>query len=140
MEPVQPEASVVQTGLGLRYVGDRAYAYSGTYSSTNATQTILDFTTGTGYIVGEVTCNSAIDYSSGAIDAGVITGFQLSLNGEVVALIKVESGNEDAPSYAAQTFIFPPQTLVQLEIIASGNNSSYLNTAHFAGRVYGTTK
>ena len=137
MAPVQPSASVAATGLGIRYIGDRAFAFSGTYSSTTTTQIILEFTTGSGYIVGEVTCNSAIDYSSGAIEAGVTTGFQLSLNGEVVAIIKVESGNEDAPSYAAQTFIFPPQTLVQLEIIASGNNASYLNTAHLTGRVYG---
>jgi len=29
MEPVQPEASVVQADFGIKYIGSHAYAFSG---------------------------------------------------------------------------------------------------------------
>ena len=53
MDPVQPEASVVQTGLGIRYVQDWAYAYSGVVQANGADKTALDFISGTGLIVGK---------------------------------------------------------------------------------------
>jgi hypothetical protein len=122
------------TGTTLNYIGDHVYAYSGTFQSTNASQTMLDFSTGSEYIVGNLTLNAAIDFAQ--TDAGVGSAFRISINGEVISLIKTESGAEDMPTNSIQELILAPFTDVKVEVIASGNNTSFLNTINFVGRVY----
>lgn len=88
MDPVQPEASVVQPGLDLRYIGNHAYAYSGkieiTGDSGGATQTLLSFTSGKSYFVGD------LNFSTTA-ESGVTVSFETSLNGSVVTTMKVDT-------------------------------------------------
>ena len=124
------------TGTTLNYIGDHVYAYSGTFSSTNASQTMLEFSTGSEYIVGTLTVNGAIDFSSANIDAGVASGFRISINGEVISLLKTDSGAEDMPTNSMQELVLAPFTDVKVEIIAAGNNLSFLNTTSFVGRIY----
>jgi len=54
MPPVQPNASVAATGLGLRYIGSGAdqyaYAYSGTINMDNNAKSMLLATSGSGII------------------------------------------------------------------------------------------
>ena len=76
------------TGTSLNYIGDHVYAYSGTFQSLNATATMLQFTTGSEYIKGQLVCNGAIDFSTGNIDSGVVTGFKISIDDQVVSLVK----------------------------------------------------
>ena len=61
---VQPEASVVQTGLGLSYLGEPVYAFSGLLPVSADVTTVLEFTTGSGYIVGEFQVNAGYDDKS----------------------------------------------------------------------------
>ena len=137
-EAVPSNASVASTGKGLRYIGkEHCYAFSGTFPSLGSVTVMLSFTSGAGIITGDLVVNSAIDFSVANIGAGVVTGYQLSFNDIVVAIIKVEGGLEDAPSYATQPVLIPPFTAVKLERVAGANNSSFLDTAHFTGRVYG---
>ena len=136
-DAIPASASIASTGTGIRYIGDWAYAYSGTFASLSSVTVMLDFTSGSGYVTGDLVVNSAIDFSVANINAGVATGYQLSFNDIVISIIKVEGGTEDAPSYATQPVLIPPFTAVKLERVASANNSSFLDTAHFIGRVYG---
>ena len=49
-DTIPVSASVASTGKGIRYVGTHAYAYSGSVGVDNNETTLLEFTTGTGYI------------------------------------------------------------------------------------------
>ena len=123
-------------GLNLNYIGNHVYAYSGTFPSLNSSTTMLEFTTGSEYIKGQLVCNAAIDYSTGNIDSGVISGFKVSIDGQVVSIMKTDSGSEDMPSNTIQELILAPFTTVKVERIASGSNVGFLNTATFTGRIY----
>jgi 3-polyprenyl-4-hydroxybenzoate decarboxylase len=124
------------TGSGLNYIGNHVYAYSGTFASTNSATTMLNFTTGNQYIRGNMTCNAAIDFDTGNIDSGVSSGFRIKLDGQIIALLKTDSGSEDMPSNSIQEMLIPPHSIVTVERIASGTNSSFLNSVTFTGRVY----
>ena len=137
MEPVQPEASVVQPGLDLRYVGDRCYAFSGTFESADSTQTLFDFTTGSGYIVATLTLTAPIRMTSANIPAGQTRGYQLDVNGQTVGTYKVESGGNDMPTYAEVRILIPPFTGVVLTCIDNATDANMLGTANITGRVYG---
>ena len=126
----------VGVGASLNYLGDRVYAYSGTFASLNSATTMLEFTTGSESIKGQLVCNAAIDFSTGNIDSGVTTGFKVSIDGQVVSLMKTDSGAEDMPSNSVQELILAPFTTVKVERIASGGNATFLNTATFTGRIY----
>jgi len=135
MEIVQPEASVVQTGLGIRYIGEHCYANSGTIPASQTAQTILDFTAGSGYIIGKFNCSPATNFT--AID-GTETTFQLSFNGEVVAIQMFHNNASDTGgNYWSLNVLIPPFTVVKLEMDSASNTATYLGTAIFTGRVYG---
>ena len=53
-DTIPVSASIASTGKGIRYIGDHAYAYSGAVALDNTTDenTYLEFTSGSGYIVG----------------------------------------------------------------------------------------
>ena len=54
-EAVPANASVASTGLGIRYIGEHAYALSGIERDAGtggANTTLLNFTSGAGYIRG----------------------------------------------------------------------------------------
>ena len=50
---IPTSASVASTGLGIRYIGDYAYCLSGTFDANTNQQTVLDFTSGAGFIRAE---------------------------------------------------------------------------------------
>jgi len=134
-EGIPPTASVASVGLGIRYLGtDYCYAYSGTFGNTNTTQTLLDFTSGTGYIVGDFVFNGAVRFAYA--NNGAITGWQLSFNDQVIILCKTESVDGDTPMQAFQKVIIPPYTHVVLKVDSEEDNATELLTATFIGRVY----
>ena len=58
-DTIPVSASVASTGLGIRYIGDYVYAYSGMVPGAIANETTyLEFQTGTGLIQGEVAVGS----------------------------------------------------------------------------------
>ena len=52
-DTIPVSASIASTGLGIRYIGDHCYAYSGEVNVANVELSLLDFTTGSGLIVGK---------------------------------------------------------------------------------------
>jgi hypothetical protein len=132
---VQPEASIVQTGTDLRYIGDHCYAYSGTFGSTTSAETAFDFTSGSGFIVGKFQLNLPTTFGTHATQIGYI---QIKLNGEIIAILTVGFVDADSDTWATQEIIIPPNTRVNVEIVADDNQSARLMATTFVGRVYGT--
>ena len=51
-DTIPVSASVASTGLGIRYIGDWAFALSGIIGVTNSETTLLEFNSGAGLISG----------------------------------------------------------------------------------------
>jgi len=129
MAPVQPEASVVQIGLGIRYVGEYCYAYSGALVLETDFIDYLNFTSGSGVIVGKIQINA--DWSG---IAGNTLYNEIYLN-EELAIFERDTGNDYVPGAPVIHFIIPPFTKFQLQMKAAA--ATYAS-ASFTGRVYGT--
>ena len=139
MDPaIQPEASVAQAGLGLSYVGKYAYAISGTVSCSFNTETaLLEFTTGSGLIVGKF--DFGID--DVAMDSGTHIYYRVYFNDLTVMERRDElyggTGVKSSTMLATTlNMIIPPLTKVKIAALQSDG------TAHdcygmLSGRVYG---
>jgi hypothetical protein len=126
-------ANPAGTGSVLNYVGDHVYAYSGAFSATTSAQTTLEFTTGSEYIVGHITTNGAIQFSS---TNGLKSAFQISINGEVVAITQVDNQTDHSPGPPTVKVVLPPYTTVKVEVDSDDTNASVFTTTMFTGRVY----
>ena len=130
----QDTASV---GLNLNIIGGHAYAFSGTFPATTSTQTMLQFTTGGHYIVGEFFLSGGVSYASGNLGDGQNTGYKISVNGVVVSLVKLSSITESMPTTAIEPIVILPYSNVQVEILSSADTATQLATCTFTGKVYG---
>ena len=130
MDPVQPDASVVQTGLGVRYVQNYAYAYSGeiTNAGTGSANTdTLNFTSGSGVIVAK--------FSFTTDEEGSTTQYlSLSFNGIIVYSVTWDNAGASSFSVRNVDIIIPPFTHV---VAKMGSDVSNSVTHLITGRVYG---
>jgi len=139
MEPVQPEASVVQTGLGIKYIGTApqyCYAYSDMHQVTTGDVLHLDFTTGSGFIHAMFTGVGAVLPATPS--AGSNTVYTIKLNDLTVATLPVETLQEDMPAYAPWPFIIPPFTHIVISALATHSDAGMKTSCQITGRVYGT--
>jgi len=135
MPHVQPEASVVQTGLGIRYIGEHCYAYSGAFacggSAGSADTSYLKFVTGSGYIVAKI--NWINQQTSGTADNFI----QVNLNDISVFQGRMETGAESNHTNPKTLHIVIPP-LTKFEFLFDTSADPHINTVVFTGRVYGT--
>jgi len=127
-EGIPPTASVASVGPGLRYIENWVYAFSGDIddaASGSAATTMLDFTTGSGIIVGQ------IGFTEEAIAADNVF-FKVIMNGETV--INVAYDNSPTYTNVMYPISIPPFTHVEVKW---GNSSNETGTAWLTGRVYG---
>ena len=124
-------ANPTGTGNTLNYIGNHAYANSGTYEATTSSQTVLEFTTGNNYIVGTLQLNSAIQFSNVSLRQ---TDAKISYDSQTVALIVGSA--EDAPVSQATDILIPPFTNVKIEVISAVDDSDNFVTVSIVGRVY----
>jgi len=124
-------ANPTGTGNTLNYIGNHAYANSGTYEATTSSQTVLEFTTGNNYIVGTLQLNSAIQFSNVSLRQ---TAAKISYDSQTVALIVGSA--EDAPVSQATDILIPPFTNVKIEVISAVDDSDNFVTVSIVGRVY----
>jgi len=129
MPPVQPGASVAATGLGIRYVGDYAYAFSGQVAIINSETDLLNFHTSSGIIVGH------FDFQSNDNTAEDIR-FIVKMNGEIIYQIHNPNSPAGALWQVPINIIIPPSSNVILSAQFL-NNVTYNCTAVITGRVYG---
>ena len=134
MDPVvQPEASVVQTGTGIRYLGDWAYAYSGSIGVDDSSPgtTLLEFTSGSGIIVGFF--NSIFGIEGNTNDDYLWTVY---LNNQKVIAIMASSARDlDANRI---DIIIPPFSQVKVTAINASTSTTNQVGSNITGRVYGT--
>ena len=124
------------TGLGIRYVENWAYAYSGTINVTATPINLLEFTTtGSGVLVAQL----KVMQSTAAAEADDVLA-SLLLNEQYIFRMVVGKNafqEFDPNSATATEIIIPPQTLVQVELDnLSGTDADM--SALLTGRVYGT--
>jgi len=127
---------IAGAGLDLNYVGRHCFAYSGGQSTTNSAKTVLSFQTGNKYIEGLFEMCGGVNYNAGNLNDGTIDAFRISLNGVVVAIIKIDMIQEDMPTKETFNVILPPYTVVLVECLGSANASSELTTTAFTGKLY----
>jgi hypothetical protein len=125
------------TGLSLNYIGNHCYAYSGPFDASDSVQTLLDFTTGSGYIVATLTMTATIRMVSGELGSGYLRGWQLDLNGQTAGLYKADSASsgDNLPTVETEILI-PPFTNVVLTCVDSAATVNWKGTANITGRVY----
>jgi hypothetical protein len=136
MDPVQPSASVAATGLGIRYIGEHCYAYSGEVTVTAGTSpiTMLSFTTGSGYIVA--TIDFTLDQTN--LSSSAKWGWLIKLNDQTVLNYLTEVANTRANNDVdAITLLIPPLTKFEAQCQSPDDANDIDFTVCVAGRVYG---
>jgi len=129
MQPVQASASVAATGLGIRYIGEHAYAYGGVIGVPDSTTTILGpFTSGAGFILADI----QITDSSRSNDD---IQYDVYLND--ISVVRFVRGNAgEAPGYPT-ILIIPPFTKVEITGYNHSTSSAQPQTVTLTGKVYG---
>ena len=105
-DTIPVSASVASTGLGIRYIGDWAFAYSGLWASSTTESTELDFTTGSGIIVGTVQLNNPVD--DDAPGSATVSTANIKFNGISIAIISGSSTDAGTNRSVIQQVIIPP--------------------------------
>jgi TPP-dependent indolepyruvate ferredoxin oxidoreductase alpha subunit len=122
------------TGASLNYIGDYAYAHSGSVSVDNNITTLCDFTTANNILVATIQ----------NFYAGVSTGsqpnpnvqFQTKFNGEIVtSYVTFDSATDNAVKVPIE-IIIPPYTRVTLTGINAETTATIQLLAIIKARVY----
>jgi len=132
---IPTSASTASTGKGIRYIGNWAYAYSGLYISVTSENTELDFTTGSGIIVGTVQLNNPVDDDNPSL-ANVSTA-NIKFNGISIAIISGSSTDAGTNRSVIQKVVIPPLTRVVITVVSNGNEADRYGSLILTGRVYG---
>ena len=128
-DTIPVSASVASTGPGIRYIGDHAYAYSGVITVNNTTTTLLDFTTGVGYIVAKYQPSVNTDTSDNMF-------FKLLLNSVEIQATLIGSTTSNSP-YEEVEILIPPLTRCVINCVNDSTATGRSCSAVFQGRVYG---
>ena len=129
-------ATFLAPSKGLSIAGSHCYAFSGPIAALNTTQTVLDFTTGRGYIVATLTMAAPVLMTAAGLESGYIRGWELHFNGQTVGLYKADNHTEDMPTMIEAEILIPPFTVVTLTCVDNASSATYHGTANITGRVY----
>jgi len=121
-------------GLNLNVIGNHCYGFSGEFPASTAAADMFNFTTGNYYAVIQLQCNGYINLAS--IGGGALGAWEVKLNNNTIALLKVTGSDETSPYTTTQDMIIPPYTKVEVECKSTANDSSFLTTATITGRIY----
>jgi len=127
---VTPEASVVSPGLGIRYIGDYAYAYSGEISVTNTETDLLNFTSGSGFIVAKIQFHYVII-------SGDDFQYNIKLNDILIAGYNVTASTYNTNVDNFIPLLIPPGTKVTCTAQNIQEATGRGQTVMLIGRVYG---
>ena len=123
------------TSSTLNYVGNHAYGYSGTFPTTTSTQTMMEFNTfHNTYIVGEFVLMGGLKYAS--TSNGRISVFKLTVNGEIIAVVKSDPQSADYTGDVRLPILLEPASRIKLEVIGNDGSADDVVTAIFVGRAY----
>jgi hypothetical protein len=119
------------TGTSITYIGDHAYAYSGTIAVGSGNTTMLDFTTAANtYIMAEVEFHGDI---SGVGNAETV--FLIKMDGQDISKTEWNATVDHTLMDTPTRLLLPPATRVQVQMAqASGGDINFQAT--MTGRVY----
>jgi hypothetical protein len=123
---------IAGVGKDLNYIGDRVYANSGYVGFGNSETTLLEFTTGSEYIV----CNAqytVMDDNEAINEDDVRVVIKLN---EVKAFVNIDSGSPNRVQTAWPDLILPPYTKFQATMINITDTSNLAGYFVVVGRVY----
>jgi len=123
-------------GSSINYVGEYAYAFSGTFECDTSPQTCLQFNTSNEFLVGKWFLSGGVNYASGNLGDGQHTGYKITINGEIVSMVKLSSITEAMPTTATEPMLIPPFSSVKVEVLSSAASATQLSSCSFVGRVY----
>ena len=132
-DTIPVSASIASTGLGIRYIGNYCYAYSGVInaSSSSAADTdMIDFTSGAGLIIGKLAFQTT-EVASNAIYLEVLFNGSTIIDGAWD-----NSGSGQATANTPIDIVIPPNTVVQVKWGITGGTGADA-TVQITGRVYG---
>jgi len=118
------------TGAGLNYIGNHAYAYSGSVDANNVETTALQFDTGNEYILAEFNlCSSQT--------TGDDFKFRIEMNGEDIMVTTI-TGPYDISEHMNQPLklVIPANTKVRVTFTNVSTSSAREWFATMSGRVY----
>ena len=129
---IQPSASIASPGLGLRYIGNWVYGYSGAVGADDSETDLINATSGSGIIVAQVMFRYV-----GITPEGDNYVYRIRLNGEMVLSYLVDQSLENYAARHLAPIIIPPFTGVRLTAENTTDGSTHDQAALLTGRVYG---
>ena len=102
----------------------------------NSANTVLSFTTGSGYIKGVIELTGPISFDVNVGSGGVV-GLRIKFNEIVITYIKADSEHEDQQTPSNFTIIIPPFTKVDCAFLNVSTSGDYTQSVSLTGRVYG---
>ena len=119
-------------GKSLNIISNHAYAYSGSIGlAQNTDTTMLDFTTGKEYIIGNLAVQG--DFNGMGSTA---TSLTIKLNGIAIVASITSAGNDAvAPFDYPLKLMIPPLSTVEVILSKADGGTDYLQVL-FTGRVY----
>ena len=128
--PNVPGSNPAGTGTNLNYVGEHAYAYSGTIAITGSATTMLEFVTAEQYILGELNFSGVW----GNMGSSAVT-MTLNINGEDTIVNTVANTSARDVEGTPYPILLPPYSKIVISMSqASGSNRDFQAT--IVGRVY----
>ena len=127
----QPNASVVSTGLGVRYINGYAYGYSGEIDLNNTTQTLFSYTNENFIFVGQF----QMLFDKTQFNTGEALGYTIKFNDLIVARLELEAAATTTESIQSPVnIVIPP--LTEVVITGDTDGGSIVVTGLVTGRVY----
>ena len=112
-------------GSSLNYIGDHAYAYSGTVDVDNNETTLLDFSVGNGYVVAKFQpYNNFI--------GGTDSQFKIYLDEQLIMVTHMASSSTGTP-FEEMELLIPSYTRVRI----TGKNATDTGTISVLGTISG---
>jgi hypothetical protein len=117
------------TGNSLNYIGDHAYAYSGSITVNNNFSDLLNFNTQNSYVV--------VSFQPFYLQQGETDNilFELLINGEVIASVELSDSSAYTP-YQEMTILLPSFSTIQVQAKNLSGSGSRAVAASIVGRVY----
>jgi len=115
----------------LELVGSHAYAYSGAVDLATSEKTLLSFTSGNYYFVG----NWQMLYDWSGFSAGESLGYTIKMNGVIIGRTELAKSNSALDSIMREVPIIIP-AYTEVEILGDTDAGNIYVTGMLTGRIY----
>ena len=130
-DTIPVSASTASTGKGIRYISNWAYGYSGVVGAAQTPEPLLDFTSGSGFILAQFQLVAAVEVSDNF-------EFIMTLNDIEVYKQRLTNTVQLYPyGFEPIQLLLPPQTAYKATLANLTSDTSRDWCLTMTGRVYG---